>query len=319
MKFSIILIIMILSVPCSTQGVEQNAYPFKVKPYTELVKMFEYAVDTPLDKQQELLIERKGIKVFDVSYRVPTDDNRTSAYLVLPAGKGPFPAVVFLHSNGGRDAFLPIAILLARVGVIGLAMEPNTDLPSLSQMMKHDIVSVKRAFDLLAARGDVDTNRIGAVGHSGGSIKLAVVAGIDHRFKCFVIEGGVLGSTYHFRFTNHPIDRNARKYMPTKEYQGLLNSIAPFDNVHYIGHATAPLFFQSALFDVGVTEQASLDFFNAAGGRKEIRWYETSHEMGNDPAVVKDRIDFLSRELAFPSPVPMLLKDMRVVESDIAK
>ena len=120
MKFSIILFIMILTIPCSTHGNEQNAYTFKVKPYAELVKLFDYPVDTPLEKQQELLLEHKGIKVFDVSYRVPTDDNRTSAYLVLPAGKGPFPAVVFLHSAGGRDAFLPTAILLARVGEIGL-------------------------------------------------------------------------------------------------------------------------------------------------------------------------------------------------------
>lgn len=319
MKTSIIIFIMILMIPCGTNGNEQNAYPFMVKPYAELVKMFEYSVNTPLEKQQELLIERKGIKVFDVSYRVPTDDIRSSAYLVLPAGKGPFPAVVFLHSNGGRDAFLPAAILLARVGVIGLAIEPNTDLPSLPQIMKHDIVSVKRAFDLLAERSDVDVNRIGAVGHSAGSMKLAVVAGTDHRFKCFVIEGGLLGFTYHFRFTNHPNVRILRKTMPTKEYQELLDSVAPFDAVHYIGHATVPLFFQSALFDVGVSEQESLNLFNAAGGRKEIRWYETGHEMGNDPAAVKDRIDFLSRELAFPSPVPMLLKDMGVVETYIKK
>ena len=107
--------------------------------------------------------------------------------------------------------------------------------------------------------------------------------------------------------------------MPTKGYQELLNSVAPFDAVHYIGHAKAPLFFQSALFDVGVTEQESLDFFNSAGGPKEIRWYETGHEMGNDPAAVKDRIDFLSRELGFTSPVTMLLKDMGIVESDIEK
>lgn len=291
----------------------------KVKPYDELVKMFDYSVDTPLDIQQEQLLERTGIKVFDISYHVPTDDERTSTYLVLPVGKGPFPAVIFLHSAGGRNAFLPTAILLARVGVIGLAIESNTDLPSLSQATKHDIVSVKRAFDLLAARGDVDANRIGAVGHSGGSMKLAVVAGIDHRFKCFVIEGGLLGFTHHFRFTNHPNMRILRKTMPTKEYQELLNSVAPFDAVHYIGHTTAPLFFQSALFDVGVTEQESLEFFNVAGGPKEIRWYETGHEMGNDPAVVKDRIEFLSRELAFPSPVPMLLKDMGIIDSGITK
>lgn len=35
--------------------------------------------------------------------------------------------------------------------------------------------------------------------------------------------------------------------------------------------------------------------------------------MGNDPAAVKDRVEFLSRELGFTSPVLLLLKDMGVV------
>jgi cephalosporin-C deacetylase-like acetyl esterase len=319
MKFSTILFIMILSIPCGAQGNEQNAYPFKVKPYDELVKMFDYSVDTPLEKQQELLLERTGIKVFDVSYRVPTDAERSSAYLVLPPGKGPFPAVVYLNSSGGRDGFLPVAILLARVGVIGLAIQQSTGILPISQAMKHDIVAVKRGFDLLAERDDVDTKRIGGVGHSYGSMMLAVVAGIDHRFKCFVIEGGLLGYTYHLRFTNHPIMKKYMKEMPAKESQELLSSVAPFDAVHYINHNTTSLLFQSARFDVGVSEQDSIDFFNAAGGAKEIRWYESGHEMGNDPAAVKDRVEFLSHELAFPSPVPLLLKDMGVADSGIIK
>lgn len=287
-----------------------NAYPFKVKPYDELVKMFEYPKDTLLEEKQELLLEHNGIKVFDISYRVPTDDEPTNAYLVLPAGKGPFPAVVFLNSSGGRDGFLPLAILMARAGVTGLAIQQSTGSLQISQAMKHDVVAVQRAFDLLSARGDVDKKHIGAVGHSYGSMMLAVVAGIDHRFRCFVIEGGLLGYTYHLRFTNHPIMKNYVKEMPEEKFQELLESAAPYDAVHYLSHNTTPLLFQSARFDVGVSWQESVDFFNAAGGQKEIKFYETGHEMGNDPAVLKDRVDFLSRELGFPSPVPVLLKDM---------
>jgi hypothetical protein len=38
--------------------------------------------------------------------------------------------------------------------------------------------------------------------------------------------------------------------------------------------------------------------------------------MGYDPAVVKDRVEFLSRELGFPSLVPLLLKDMGLVRGE---
>jgi len=311
-----VLSILFLSVIDGSQGYDQHSYPFQVKPYRELVKMFDYSVDAPLDVEEHLLLDRAGVKVFDVSFRVTSDEKRTSAYLVLPSGKGPFPAVVFLHSNGGRDAFLPTAILLARAGVVGLALQSVWGSLPMPQAMQHDIMAVRQAFDLLAARGDADAKRIGAVGHSYGSMMLAVVAGIDHRFKCFVIEGGTLGMTYHLRFTSHPWGASQRNAMPPETFQEMLAAIAPFDAVHYIGHATVPLLFQSARFDVGVSEQESLDFLNAASGPKEIRWYESGHEMGNDPAVVKDRVEFLSRELGFPSLVPLLLKDMGLVRGE---
>jgi cephalosporin-C deacetylase-like acetyl esterase len=296
------------------QSHDQHAYPFQVKPYAELVKMFDYAADAPLDVRQDLLLERAGIKVFDVSFRSPMDEKRTSGYLVLPAGKGPFPAVVFLHSSGGRDAFLPAAILLARAGVVGLALQGVDGAPD-AQGMRHDIVAVRRGFDLLAAHGDVDARRIGCVGHSYGSMMSAVVAGIDHRFKCFVFEGGELGMTYNLRFTRHPAVVAQMKAATPQEVREALEQIAPFDGVHYIAHAAGvPLLFQSARFDLGVSEQESLDFFNAATEPKELRWYESGHDMGNDPAVVKDRVEFLSRHLAFPSPLPILLKDMGLAD-----
>jgi cephalosporin-C deacetylase-like acetyl esterase len=304
-----VLSILLLSNPGGPQGYTQDSYPFKVKSHGELVKLFDYPTDAPLDVQEDLMLERAGIRVLDVSFRVTSEKTRTSAYLVLPSGKGPFPAVVFLHSSGGRDAFLPTAILLARAGVVGLALQNVRGLP-MPQAMQHDIVAVRRAFDVLVARGNTDSKRIGAVGHSYGSMMIAVVAGVDDRFKCFVIEGGTLGMSYHLRFTTHPVTASWRDAMPPAKRQEMLAAIAPFDAVHYIGHATAPLLFQSARFDVGVSEQESLDLFETASGPKEIRWYESGHEMGNDPAVVKDRLEFLSRQLGCPSLVPLLLKDM---------
>ncbi len=141
------------------------------------------------------------------------------------------------------------------------------------------------------------------------------MAGVDHRFKCFVLEGGNLGMTYHLRFTTHPALFAQLKSVPPKALRALLAQVAPFDNRHYIGHAApAALLFQSATFDHGVSRQELLDSFNAAGKPKEIRWYESGHEMSSDPAAVKDRVEFLARQLGVPSPVPLVLKDMLIAK-----
>jgi len=79
--------------------------------------------------------------------------------------------------------------------------------------------------------------------------------------------------------------------------EDFLKTIAPVDAVHYIGHAApTALLFQSARFDPGVSEQESLDFFNAGSEPKQLRWYDTAHDV-TDIAAISDRARFLAEEM----------------------
>src|SRR6185503_12661500 len=53
------------------------------------------------------------------------------------------------------------------------------------------VVDLRRAFDLLEARKDVDRTRLGYVGHSYGAQWGAVLSAVDKRMKATVLMGGV--------------------------------------------------------------------------------------------------------------------------------
>lgn len=47
----------------------------------------------------------------------------------------------------------------------------------------------KKALDILAARNDVDTGRIGCAGLSGGGLRTVMMGGLDHRIQCAISVG----------------------------------------------------------------------------------------------------------------------------------
>ena len=57
---------------------------------------FTYDRNAPLDIKENSTENRETVRVVDLSYASPAG-GRVSAYLVLPAGPGPFPAIVYAH------------------------------------------------------------------------------------------------------------------------------------------------------------------------------------------------------------------------------
>ena len=73
--------------------------------------------------------------------------------------------------------------------------------------------------------------------------------------------------------------------------------ISVVDAKNYIGHAPAiPKLFQSAWYDPGVPHKDAQEFFDAATGPKELKWYDTGHDI-DDIAALADRARFLGRSL----------------------
>ena len=135
---------------------------------------------------------------------------RVFAYYGRPAeGDGPFPAVLLVHGGGGR-AFDAWARHWAARGYVALAMDlagcgpagrlpdggPNQGHPAkfsdhidgnLKDMWTyHAVAAIIRGHTLLAARPEVDADRIAMTGISWGGYLTCIVAGLDDRLKAAV-------------------------------------------------------------------------------------------------------------------------------------
>jgi|SRR5579862_6212779 len=76
-----------------------------------------------------------------------------------------------------------------------------------------------------------------------------------------------------------------------------LEVISVADDKHYIGHAPAiPKLFQSAWYDPGVPHKDAEDFFQAATEPKQLKWYDTGHDIDAIGAMA-DRARFLGETL----------------------
>src|SRR6516225_2267841 len=152
----------------------------------DLAHRWAYDKNQPLEMSQASVQERDGIKVYDISYKAPVGDRAllvgpnggtVTAYLVVPPGAGPFPAVIYGHwcmpgsERKNRTEFLDEAIVLAHSGVISLLpdhvivhpgfVEDTT--PLNVQQIEVEVqqnVNLRRAADLLLERSDVDPKRL---------------------------------------------------------------------------------------------------------------------------------------------------------------
>ncbi len=130
--------------------------------------------------------------------RIETAPGRTveDAYLLVPAGKGPFPAVVvvFYEANTGigkgKSEFRDFAIQLAKRGFVTLSLggDPNTYYPSKEkcriQPLSFHAYEAANCSNYLAARADVDPKRIGVFGHSYGGKWAMFAAALHDGFAC---------------------------------------------------------------------------------------------------------------------------------------
>ncbi len=123
--------------------------------------------------------------------------------LTLPAGKGPFPAVVLVSGSGPQDRdetiaghrpFFVLADYLTRRGVAVLRFDDRgvgESTGNVSQATTHDFVgdalTVLRA---LKDRTDIDPLRIGMIGHSEGGIVAAIAAATTDDVAFIVMMAG---------------------------------------------------------------------------------------------------------------------------------
>lgn len=266
-------------------------------------EIFAYDESKPLAlRDRGVINENYPVKVHDVSYAGPTE--RVPAYLVTPPGKGPYPAVIYLHGAGGdRLEMVYTASWLVGRRAVGLTVEspysPNREIelgPGVEGLRKErnrtvmGIVELRRAVDLLQSLPQVDDKRIGFVGYSAGARSGALLAGVEPRIRAFVFMSGGEDSVDEFMALVSPEQLD--------EVRPLLEDT---DGLKFIAQASpAKLLFQAGRRDEIVPRDALETLIRAGSEPKTVKWYDAGHALSNQAQ--RDQLEWLTDVLEIEGP-----------------
>ncbi len=140
-------------------------------------------------------------KMEEVSYSNPATSIVHSGTLTIPAGEGPFPAVLLISGSGAQNRdeelfqhrpFHVIADHLSRNGVAVLRVDDRgvggtttDDNPKDDTTLDH-VGDALRGFRFLQGRAEIDAKRVGLIGHSEGGV-IAPLAAQDEDEVAFIV------------------------------------------------------------------------------------------------------------------------------------
>src|SRR5271157_2492667 len=282
----------------------------------ELLRHFDYDSKAPLDVQETGVEQRGDVSIHDISYASPKG-GRVPAYLVVPKGKGPFAAVLWGHwyQDGSaflnRKEFLDEAVALAPSGVVslltdgpiarpGFVRDPDPLSVSYINDRVQQILDMRRGADLLLARPDVDAKRLAYVGHSYNAATGAFLAGIDKRFKAFVLMAGNLSDEVDMKSKEF---QDFRKQVGAEKMDEFRAKYGWLDQGKYVADAApAAVFLQYATKEDFLTPERAREYYAIVSEPKSMKIYEAPHALNAEAR--RDRIAFLVRELSLKPPDP---------------
>ena len=250
-----------------------------------LLQQFDYDSAAPLDVREVKSEERDGATIHDITYAGPA--SRIDAFLVVPAGDGPFPAVEFMPgAPGARSTFFTEALELAKLGIVSLLPDPPYARPPVEDVVVfkpsdkdgivQEVKEMRRGIDLLASRPEVDPSRLGYVGFSWGGSLGAVFSAVERRVHSFVLMSLVPRLSADMRKLGE--EQGAGDLSAYEE------AMKPIDAVEYLPHAApSSLFLMFGQQDTRPSPAEGREAFAAASSPRKIGWYDAEHEL-NDQA-----------------------------------
>lgn len=284
---------------------------------------FDYDKDSPLDLQEHGVQEHNGVRVYDISYASP-GAGRVPAYLVVPAGKGPFAGILFGHwamkgsPTRNRIEFLEEAVALAPAGAVSLLIDSSFARPGAreeedwlsdhnAQLLLQQVLDMRRGVDLLLARTDIDPRRIAYVGHSYNAAVGGILAGVEKRIQTFVLMAGNL-SNEDFIWSDEPRIKKWREVVGEERIRDYFAQYGWLDPGPYVGHAApAAVLLQYARHEellANPLEWAERNF-ERVSEPKELRLYDAGHAL--NAAARRDRYEWLRKHLGLGELAPATL------------
>jgi hypothetical protein len=161
-------------------------------------------IDKP--KIEYLKKERDGnVTRHQIRLEVAPDKTTDDAYLLVPDGKGPFPAVVVVYYDSktgvglGKSELRDFARQLAKRGFVALSLGsppqsyyPTKEKARLQPLSYHAYVAAN-CYNALANLPTVDAKRVGIVGHSYGGKWAMFASCLNEKFACAAwCDGGIV-------------------------------------------------------------------------------------------------------------------------------
>ena len=258
-----------------------------------VVALPTYDRRAPLNLSDSLIRRDGNLAVHRIAFDSPLGGRATGLVVVPPdslrGAGGRFAGLLMLHgAPGNAEGMLSRAEHFARHGALALILDapfarrdPRQPI-SLTARDSSDIVQLavdlQRAVDVLLARTDVDPARLGFVGVSYGGAQGALLAGIEHRIRAYVLQVADGGMAEHF--TNDDGTTAAPfEGVADSTWRRWFDAIRPVGSIHYVRSAVpGSILFQWGERDVAVPP-ANARRLLAASPAPTVKWYDSGHAL----------------------------------------
>lgn len=281
----------------------------------DLARQFDYDGKAPLEVREAGRESRAGVTIIDLTYSSPLG-GRVPAYVVVPRGRGPFPAILFGHwmmpgsPLKNRREFLDEAIVLARAGAVSLLIDAPLVRPGFveekdelrsavqsTEASRQQVIDFRRGLDLLTSRYKIDRKAIAYVGHSFDAHVGGILSGVEKRINSYVLmAGGFAVEEYVFDPDNTEM-RKVRERIGDETLRAYFQKYAWDDPINFVGHsAPASVFLQFGRQDKPLTEKMARRYYDLFAEPKKISFYDAGHAL--DAEARRDRAEWLRQRLS---------------------
>ena len=215
-------------------------------------------------------------------------------YIVSPAtatAKNRAPGLILIHGLGGDiEQMLFIAQLYAGQGYACLIPEIvnhgeryngsharfGTDVTSLRSDIIESVGDIRRTLDVFATRPQIDSQRIGLVGISLGSILGTMTTAVDERIATAIFTVG--GADWRTILGQSNISSSATKDATQKLNAAQIALLDDVDPKNFAGHiAPRPILLLNGKRDNIIPAAAAKALFQAAREPKKQIWFDSGH------------------------------------------